>query len=1168
LLHRAHPVERTVLAFTLWPDESEANAHTNLRRHVYLLRGILPPTQAGVPWLLSDTATIQWNPAADYWLDVAEFERLSDSRDTMAEAVALYKGELLESVYDDWLFYERERLRHLYFADLTQLIVQSRALRDYPVAIEYARQLLNRDPLREDTARELMTLRYEAGDRGGALQEYERFGRHLREELAVDPMPETAALYEAIVDNARLPGGVPEADTTPSGDGERPRRNLLPFVGREAEMEQLSARWALAARGRGGVVMLGGEAGIGKTRLAAELSRQAEKEGARVLSGSTTFAEPMPYQATVQALDSALPLLAAMDIGPVWLAAVSVLLPRFALRRGRVAGSDAAPSGAKALSPHLDPERERTRLFEAIARCLEGLAQPRPVLLVLEDLHWAGAATAALLEFLARRAANHSLLILVTYREEETSRSHPLRDLRRRLQRESQVYHLALTRLAPEAVETLVSRLPELAAQLPPAELARELHAESEGNPFFLGELIRDLLDQPGIRNQGHERQRGAIRPDRQTLIPNPRSPIPGRRPSSIITGRIDRLSPQARSLVEIAAVVGPAFDLELVREVSGWDEHQVLDSLDELLDRGLVREAGGPGAQRRHSDYIFTHHLIQSTIYRGVPAATRKRRHRRAAQVIEEIYPERLDEISGELATHHDRGGEHDLAARYYLRAAQRALAVFANDEALKYIAPALDAAIDPSVRFDLLALRETVSSRRGDHEAQRNDLRQLEELAGSLNDEDLACEVLRRRILLARGLGERQVEAEMVARLSERAAASGRLRWQAEALQAEAASQLLLGQYDTARIAAERAIALRRTLGDTSGQAECYSLLAEGAVHQGRFTEAQKILSHATSIAGPGTNQSLLVGILRAASSAAITEVDISTSYALGRQMLELCRRIGDREGEADAHARLAAADVRLFHIEEAREHYKQAQTLYAILGNRRGQAAVLVNQGMLSSNLGHHTEAVGASLQAESLFGSLNDVRGQTVCAVNIALYAMRDGDHARARAAGMRGLRLARMMKSQVMQAYALSNIGAAEREMGRLGPAIKHMEAGLALRRALGQQPVELATDLCDLTIAYLRAGNLPSAERITGEMLGILAADPDHMTYPQYILWAAAQTYRDLGRPARARELLGEAHKVLLDKVSAIPDPESQASFLELPHNRELLAAHQLPDWP
>ena len=160
-----------------------------------------------------------------------------------------------------------------------------------------------------------------------------------------------------------------------------------------------------------------------------------------------------------------------------------------------------------------------------------------------------------------------------------------------------------------------------------------------------------------------------------------------------------------------------------------------------------------------------------------------------------------------------------------------------------------------------------------------------------------------------------------------------------------------------------------------------------------RGSPEDAQAGYFHSRSSA----NRSLLVRTLRAASIAAIVQVEIDTAYKLGLQMLELCSSIGDREGEADAHTRVATAASRLFHVEEARSQYEQAEALYAMLGNRRGQAAVLVNAGMLAANLGHYAEAIGASQLAEELFRGLNDPRGQTVSLVNIASHSLRQGDY---------------------------------------------------------------------------------------------------------------------------------------------------------------------------
>ena len=1133
LLHAPQPLARETVAFTLWADEPEAAARANLRRHLHYLRRALPPAPENAPWFLSDAETLRWNPHADFWLDAAAFEQYANDPTRRAEAIPLYTGDLLAHLYDDWIFYERERLRNLFFATLHQLVLAARAAGELARAITFANQLLTADPLREDTLRQLIALRYQTGDRAGALDEYARFVRRLETELNVAPMPETLALYEAVARNAPLPGTAP-IEIAPS---HHTPPFTLPFVGRATEMENLRAAWQRAAHSHGGIVLIGGEAGIGKTRLASEFAQFVETQGARVVWGATAFAEPLPYQAIANALSSVLALVAALEINPIWLSALVPLLPALTSRRADLGR----------LAP-LDPERDRARLFEAMARCFEGLAQPRPLLIILEDLHWAGAATLAWIEFFARRLAQHRILVLLTYRDEEITHAQVWRDLRRRLQTENRVTHCPLTRLTATDVENLVSALASETQQSPPAELeiasqrtpampshASQLFAASGGNPLFLTELMRDFAATAGgaaIPAQAHD----------------------------AIARRVVRLSEPARTFVEIAAVIGDAFGIELARAACGWDEAQTLDAVDELLDHHLIREAG----DRTGFDYAFTHNLHQAAIYAAIPAATRRRRHHRIARVLEELCADQRDDLASQLAVHFERAGETQRAAEYLVRVAHRAQMVSADQDALEQIAHALALAPNERTRFDLIALRETIQSRRGERDAQRADLGELAQLARALDDADARCEVLRRQILFWRALGQRTEEATTIETLTTCAFAhdAKRQAWQAEALQQRAAHQVLLGQYDAAQTSLERALVLHRELNDMNNQVHCFCLLAEVALQRGQWAYVQAFLDQATALAEQRGNYALLIQTWRTTSGVLFARQDFDAAARLAQQMLERCCALGDREGEADAHARLGAIAARQFQIQTAREHYDHARALYTALEKRQGLAGVTINRAVLASRLGRYAESLAAYADAEKLFQSLDDLRGQVVSALNLSIVNLFRGNYASAKIAAQRGLDLARAMNAAVMEANALANLGAAERDLGELPAAIAHMQAGLAIRRQL-DQPAELGTDLCDLTIAFLRAGEVGMARTCTEEMLALYAAQAATMMHPQYILWASAQTYRALGDHPRARELLAEADRTLEEKAAAIPDVESRATFFDLPFNREIRAAHR-----
>ncbi|MBN2005828.1 MAG: AAA family ATPase [Anaerolineae bacterium] len=1137
LLHRDRPILRDNVAFALWPDDHEESARANLRRHLHQLNRTLPPAPPDVPWILSDYRTVQWNPDADYWLDVAAFERCERTEESLPEAVRFYTGDLLEDVYEDWLFYERERLRDRYFSALSRLAAIHRTRRDFPGALTYMQELLRRDPLREDAVRQLMSVKYEMGNRSGALAEYEQFARRLSAELNVEPMPETLALYEQIIHNAPI-WGAPVAPRDPARKASA--RDILPFVGHETDMEQLRAWWNRAALGQGAMVFIGGEAGIGKTRLVAEFADLIGRQGGRTLYGATSFTEPIPYQAMVEALQSALPLLAALDIPPLWLSALSSILPGL---RARL--PDLKPPAA------LGAEQERERLFEAVWRCLSGLSRPRPVLLVLEDLHWASSGALALLEFLIRRASRYPLLIVVTYREEETPRMHPLRQMRRRLQEEQLAAHLTLNRLQPDTVEALIRRISGLDAEA--AELSNYLYSRSDGNPLFIQELIHDWQETGQITAQG---RRWRIHTLEKAAIPS--------RLHEVIAGRLGRLEKDSRALVEILAVIGPTFDVELLREVCGWDESAVLDTLNKLIDRRLIREVGGRG----RFDYMFTHHLIRDEVYEQIPQETRRRRHRRIAQVMEELYPQRLAELSSGLAYHFALGGLDAPAAQYHLQAAEHALEMYAEDEALALAERGLAMADAPRLRWALLMLRESIHHRRGERERQRNDLAQLDQLAGLLADDALTCQLLLRRLGLQQVLGEREQETALIAEIKALVKRSGNAHFRVEILRAEATHAIHLGQYGTAQQLLEETLEQARTLGDRPVQVKCYCLLADIATHQGQFDAVAPFLERARALAEAQANHVLMARAMQSAAQAAFVQQAFETSQRFGAQALELCQQIGYRDGEAAAHKLLGAILGRLFAVSEARDHYRQAGELYAALGKKQGQAAVLLNMGILNVRLGRYAEGAEAFCQARPLFEALRDRRGLMLCEVNLSATLLFQGDYAAAQTVAQRSVTLARDLKSAHVEATALLNLGEAERGLDHWDDAVAYMEEGVALRRALGSQPADLGHDLCELTITYLRRGDLAAAQRTAGELLALFKADEAAMIEPQYILWAIAQTHRATGNTTEANELLQAAYERLQHKAQAIPDNTSREAFLRQSFNDEITTAYQSGLWP
>ena len=703
LLHRTAPVSRDHLAFLVWPDEEETVARARLRSTINELLHVLP--QPAHDFLTIDTETLSWNGSIDLWLDVDAFLDASKDGSRLDEAVEYYRGDLLPQLYDEWIYGIRERLRNIYVGDLTRLVAETRKRGDLVRSIEIARRILEMDPWREDIVRRIIGLRYESGDAAGALSEYRRFAARLRDEMGVDPMPETAAAAERAVAGAEQ-----EYDEDAPGASVRtaPERDLpLPFAGRHREMERLAEAWNRAKQRRGSVVFIGGEPGIGKSRLVREFIQVVEEGGGRALYGATGAPESFPYQSLVEALRAQLPLVTALEIGPTWLAALAALLPELPQRIGSLPEL-----------PTLRADEQRMRLFEALTRAIVELARPRPLLVVLEDLHWASQATFDALTFLARRAAGARVLFLVTFRDDEVVARHPLRRMQRETESAGGASSLSVLRLEAG----VVARIIEDAGTPIPGSLAgfaAAIHERSGGNPLFLTQLL--AAPQSGV--------------DVPPTI------------ASLVQARFAGLAEATQTVAEIAALAGQRFSAEVVRDVAGYSDAQVSIALDELLDKRVVQETTGRGVL----PYAFGHHLVQQAIAQLAEPGRLRERSRRMARALQEIYPERAREFAWQIARHLETAERREEASAQYAVAAQYALNVGALDDARRHVDRALPLAGDRAATASLLQLRRRINERSANAAAERDDLAALWAIAGELDDEDLRCTVLMRRARLA---------------------------------------------------------------------------------------------------------------------------------------------------------------------------------------------------------------------------------------------------------------------------------------------------------------------------------------------------------------------------------------------------------------------------------
>lgn len=668
ILHCDAPVTRQDLAFTFWADTTDAQARTNLRTLLARFRDALSNVDEFVCFA---PQTIQWRADAAFHCDVIEFQNaraaaLEHQRagetaremDALERAVKTYAGDLLPSCYDDWILPERETLRQEWHAALERLVARHETNRAYARALEYAQRLLRADPLREEAYARVMRLELERGERTSALRTYHACATMLRDEFGIDPAAETRALYLQLL---RVDQVDADAQTTPRGQAR--------LIGRDAEWARLLDAWERAAQGQTHFVLLAGEAGIGKTRLAEDFAAWAARQEIVTLtargyentqtSAFAPLAEWLRHDAVRQNFKN--------------------LERAILVEISRIAPSLRAEFPDLPEPPPITEAWQRTRLFDALARAFLGNHSPR--ILFLDDAQWCDAETLEWLQFVARFDSDTPLLILACARREEVDAAHPLTKWKLALHRAEQLTEIALPRL--NEIQTLALATEWMQETMDDAD-ARALFQETEGNPLFVIEMVR--AGRQGDRDTGRQENREAGKQEnretgKQEARETDRLPA---RVEQVIQHRLSLLSSNARGLAEVASVLGREFSFEVLAQASGSELDALVRGLDELWRKQIVREQRGEA-------YDFAHDKIRAAAYNSLGAARQKILHLRAADALVNVFSENLDAWSGQIAQQYERAQQPKQAIDYYLRAADAAKRVYAVLDTIQFYQRAL---------------------------------------------------------------------------------------------------------------------------------------------------------------------------------------------------------------------------------------------------------------------------------------------------------------------------------------------------------------------------------------------------------------------------------------------------------------------------------------------
>jgi DNA-binding SARP family transcriptional activator len=689
LTRRGRVVPADQLLELLWPEADPDTGRRSLHVRISQLRRALDPDNPDA-YILTVEGGYVFNPEADCRIDVIDFEahaqwgRRCQENSDLAEAItayetarSLYRGDLLEEdLYEDWAFAERERLRECFLTLLIELAECYARQGHYRRAVTRCREVLAADSCRESVYVRLMLYHYYAGERDLALRVYEHCRQVLSDELGVEPLPQTTALYEQILQRQVAPvdGAVHYPQPVYEGRLFEVPYSLgrTPFVGREQEYAWLVERLREAAAGGGGMTAVAGEAGLGKTRLAEQALGYLQEHGFRILSSRCYEVEAhVPYQPVVEALRP----LATGDLA---------LSPEDVAELARLFPSLRHPAGQRAPAGE-----EQHRLFEAVSRLLaEAVGQPTAIL--VDDVQWADAASLALLGHLARRAIGLPVAWLITYRPEEASPTHPLHALFDGLRRDEWLAAMRLTPLSPDAVAALVDQMSGEASMA--ASLGARLAQESGGNPFYLVSILQNLFEE-GILSVAADGtwtlSRDLVAGASDLMLP------PTLR--QMLERRLNQLEREARRVLEAAAVLGHQFDFDLLERVTGMSEAALLDALDRLAENRLLEEQASSTAL----GYDFSHDKLREVTYQCIHAARRRQLHRRAAEALADLHGDD-PAASAELTYHYRRGGRAAEAVLTGVRAGEYALRLYALSRALDYFSDALHQAEEAGVTLD----------------------------------------------------------------------------------------------------------------------------------------------------------------------------------------------------------------------------------------------------------------------------------------------------------------------------------------------------------------------------------------------------------------------------------------------------------------------------------
>jgi DNA-binding SARP family transcriptional activator len=1204
---------RDALAELLWPKQRVKAARGNFRRALANLRSVLGDRTAQPPHLLITRDTVQFNLASDVTVDVVRFRELVKTPAShpawvnhLEQAVALYRGPFLEGFHLDdcpelelWMLQVRGDLERLAAGAFYDLARHYHSQGDLPRAEPLYRRSLALNPYDEGAQRGLMAALASSGQRGAALAHYAAYRRELRDELGAQPEALTVELAEALqqgwlppVEQARFLGEVRTAALLSPMHGTPDH----PSAGRDKELAALHACAWQAAQGRGGVAFVVGEAGSGKTALLHEFARQLERSRPPRLVALGRCTGLLGLGDLFQPVVDALRMLVAGEAGtpgaqpagPNHLqetspgaAEVNRLLWQQAPHWARLvlAGDASGPTAqaigkaattttpqplADAAPNNLDSQARlapQVALFDQLTRFLDRLAQRRPLLLALDNLHWADTGAVALLFHLAQHLARSRVLIVASYRPGALALAKAELDpslavMVQTVRHQAGAVLVDLDQADGRAfVDALLDREPNRLGDT----FRQALYRHTEGHALFTVELLHALAAAGHLSRDQAGRWVESGVPDWAALPP---------RVEALIRERIDRLAPADRSLLNAACVQGDEFRAEVVASALGADERAVVERLSGELAAAhrLVQPPGvEPGAR-----YRFRHHLFRAYLMGALDPVQRYRLHRDVGLALERLAAQH-GAASGvslpELAWHFEQAGERAKALGYLRAASERALAWHAYAEAAAYLTRALTLASpeDLTLRFELVAARERASGLLGDHRAQSQDVGELERLAELLHDPPRRLVAALRRAALAQATAHYDAAIAAANAALALAVASHNPLAEVEGHRIAGRGHWYRGELELARRHYAYALRQARALPAPDATADCLLHLGVACWSMDDLAGAEAAFGEALDSAAAPQASFVRAAALMGLGIAARTRGDYARCEGRLGEALAIARELRHPWLEGQVLLNQLALGRLSARYDRAIAIHSQLEQLCQAIDDRWTAAAAQVEAAALFVQLGAWARARSIAEQVAAPVDAMHAMLLKVRLLHLEARVYLAIGESAYEGAAA-EALPIAVKLGVPSIVAESWLLMGLVQQWQGQL------QEAAGALQKARSAAQGEAARRLLPEIIAAQAQLALAQgdASLAMADVEQLLAGGPDPLVNQAAdppSLYLICYTVMEAAGELWAGQMLVRGCRLLREHAALIPDPGLRRSFLEdTPRHRDLLALCSTPE--